>query len=63
VVDLTDSLQRARREHDAALQRGDQRAVAVIARAIRVLEEAASGQIPRQRVPDDSRTPATPATD
>ena len=58
MVDLTDSLERAQREYDAALARGDQRAAAVIARAIEVLQEAASGQIPRPRVPDDSRTPA-----
>jgi hypothetical protein len=56
VVDLTDSLDRARREHDAALRRGDQRGAAVIARAIEVLEEAANGQLPRQRVPDSELT-------
>jgi hypothetical protein len=54
VSDLSDSLDRARREHEAALRRGDGRAAAVIARAIEVLEDAASGTIPRQRQPEDS---------
>jgi hypothetical protein len=49
VPDLDDSLGRARRERDVALQRGDERAAAVIARAIEVLEHAAAGHIPRQR--------------
>jgi hypothetical protein len=59
VVDLTDSLDRARREHDAALRRDDQRGAAVIARAIEVLEGAVSGQVPRQREPDVELTAGT----
>jgi hypothetical protein len=54
VPDLEDSLGRARREHAAALRRGDADGAAVIARAIEVLEQATAGQIPQQRRPEDS---------
>jgi hypothetical protein len=54
VIDLTDSLDRARREHQAAVDRGDDEAAEMIGRAIVVLEQAREGLlVPQQRQPEE----------
>lgn len=51
--ELVDSLERARREHEAAVARGDAQTADIIARAIDVLEQAIEGHVPAQRQSTD----------
>lgn len=53
MVNLVDSLERARREHKLALGRGDTEAATLIQKAIEVLERGIEGElVPRQRQPE-----------
>jgi hypothetical protein len=49
VLQIDDSLLRARREHAAALKRGDVESADLIAQAIAALEQARDGALPVQR--------------
>ncbi|MDQ1695602.1 MAG: hypothetical protein QOJ03_955 [Frankiaceae bacterium] len=49
VLQIDDSLIRARREYTAAVKRGDDESAALIAQAIEVLEQARDGALPFQR--------------